>query len=603
MKDPSTIKFGYLTVPENHAFPEGRKLQIAFTVLQARSSRSLPDPVLYISGGPGIGALQDIPKWEDHFLRKERDIILVDFRGIGYSEPEMCSDLNEILWSLFAGNYVSPEIEKETKVFWFQDCFTGLRSRGIDLEQYRSAAVVRDLEILREYLGYNQWNLLSVSYGTRMAQTYLRDAPEHLRSIILDSTFPLGYYMDHPLQGYLRSLTSFFELCENDPVCKARFGGIQPRFYEVMDSIKARSIALYPPAFPNEMFLVNAQDAHLMFFQFLKNRDNYPALPYLIEAIADRNAEIFDNMITLAKGQNDRVSLAAGVLINKNDNYYPPVNPATRKDPLKDALTYFDGEYEVLRSMDELVTYDSLERQPVSGKVPTLILAGDLDPATPPEYGQEVHEGLPNSYYLLFPGLSHGVSRAGGCIPDLITDFLRAPEKMPEMRCPEEWPASTIPFTGDLYENSRIGTLLRQLVVEKRIVLFSPLVLLLLGWIVAIVKLFRKRKLIFTAEKRYQLISFLTHTLGMALVVSTVWLIHQTIQISQLLVLFGLTGVAHYFYYATYLFLAAILASSYYWVRGIRDHTGLISWLISGLSVLTLIPFACLLFVFNLFPN
>ncbi|PHN01287.1 alpha/beta fold hydrolase [Flavilitoribacter nigricans] len=602
-KNEEGIAFGYIQVPEDHGRPDGKKFKLAFAVLRAKAADARPDPVLYLSGGPGIGALQNIAKWENHFLRRERDIILVDFRGIGYSEPKFCPELNANLWLLFAGNYVTPEIERAVKAGWFEACFERLRALGWDLHQFRSAAVVQDLELLREQLGYEQWNVLSVSYGTRTAQTYLRDAPDALRAVILDSTFPMGDQQYHPLRGYLQSLTAFFDACAGNAACRERFPDLQSRFYTITGSLKEQPIALKDPAYPGGMFHVNLQDMHLLFFQFLKNSSNYPALPYLIEAMATGNTAVFNNMMTLAAGQNSRVSMATGVLVSKNDQYSPPPQPTiSEKDPLKYALNYFDGEYEVLEGMDFL-EFDSLESLPVQSMVNTLILAGALDPATPAMYGASVHERLENSQFLHFPGIGHGVSRAGECIPQLLLQFLQSPERALETSCRDQIAARSIPFIGNLYENVKVGTLIRQAAIEKRVQVLLPIGLVVLCWIASLFQWWRERKATPISLKRYQLSQRVATTLGVVLIAGTGWLIYQTSSLSQLLVLLGLVGGAQYFYYLSYLFLLTLILSLFYLIKSWKYQQSMLTKAFSIIFISSLGAFGSILIVYDLFPK
>lgn len=599
LKNPESIDFGYLQIPEDHALPNGPQFKLAFAVLRAEVATPLPDPVLYLSGGPGTSALLGITQWEDHFLRKDRDIILVDFRGIGYSEPRLCPELNANMWSLFAGNYVDPDREKASKKGWYEDCFTRLQASGIGLSQFRSAAVVKDLEILRQQLGYEQWNLLGISYGTRTAQTYMRDAPGHLRAVILDSVFPTANRNRHPLQGYLRSLTLFFDLCENDPECKGDLPELLPWFYETMNSLRTAPITLKDPAYPDGQFHINFQDAHLMFFQFLKNRDHYPALPYLIKAIETRNLEAFHNMMSLAKGQNRRVSMATGILVNKNDNYIPPVKPwVSEKDPLKDALTHFDGEDDLLRSMD-FIPFDSLERQPVSSSIHTLILAGELDPATPPEYGEWVHEDLEHSQFISFPGVGHGVSRAGGCIPELLRQFLQSPAAPIALSCSDQFAVDPIPFTAKLYENAKVGTLIRQAALERRWYWLTAMALSFISWIISLLQWWQNKTPLPAPLKHYQWSHRLTSSLGIMLLLGTAWLIYQTSIRSQLLVLMGLVGGARYLYYLSYLFLAGMVMTLYLGGKGWSYQAGVRGKVLAVVSVLGLVGLGGVLVYFG----
>jgi pimeloyl-ACP methyl ester carboxylesterase len=76
-----------------------------------------------------------------------------------------------------------------------------------------------------------------------------------------------------------------------------------------------------------------------------------------------------------------------------------------------------------------------VENEPVVSAIPTLLLAGDTDPATPPAWAQLTAQTLSNAHYVEFPGVGHGVYDARKCARDIVDDFLETPMAAPDTGC------------------------------------------------------------------------------------------------------------------------------------------------------------------------
>ena len=172
---------GTLTVPENPDEPQGRQLELAFAVQEARASEAQPDPVVFLAGGPGQSARDALPIVQAALreLNRDRDLIFLDQRGTGGSNALECSfDEQGELW-------LEPdwtEINRQLR-----DC---LDEWDADVRHYTTTHGANDLEALREAYGFESLNLIGGSYGTRMAQVYLRNYPERVRSVVLDGVVP-----------------------------------------------------------------------------------------------------------------------------------------------------------------------------------------------------------------------------------------------------------------------------------------------------------------------------------------------------------------------------------------------------------------------------
>jgi pimeloyl-ACP methyl ester carboxylesterase len=170
---------GTMSVWENRTAKSGRKIDLYMVVLPALSANPAPDPVFYISGGPGYGSAGAAGGMAQFLaeIRKQRDIVLLDQRGIGKSHPLHCdlpggeADLQSYMRSLFP---------MET----LRACQPKLAAQA-DLTQYTTTIAMDDLDDVRAWLGYERINVFGGSYGTRAAQAYMRQHPDHVRSALL----------------------------------------------------------------------------------------------------------------------------------------------------------------------------------------------------------------------------------------------------------------------------------------------------------------------------------------------------------------------------------------------------------------------------------
>src|SRR5215212_10853938 len=204
---------GTLDVPENWSHPEGRRIQIGYLILKSTAAQPMPDPVVFLAGGPGSSPLTSGEIWARFFagLRQERDIVFFDQRGTRLSSPLRCEAYTKLMALVLppdeddsAGTPAPPDypaeltnpddlLQKARELYGpsADACARQLTEKGVDLSQYTTAASANDAVALVKALGYDQYNLYGISYGTRLALEVMRNHPESgLRSVVLDSTVP-----------------------------------------------------------------------------------------------------------------------------------------------------------------------------------------------------------------------------------------------------------------------------------------------------------------------------------------------------------------------------------------------------------------------------
>ena len=169
------VQCAYVVVPENRSRPDGRTLRLSVAVLKSLSDKPLSVPLVYLSGGPGEPSVKYTtarlrsPFWARY--REKRDLIVFDQRGTGFSDPQFCLEMNFTLYtSIFRG--LSATDRRALVVETVDACRKKILPQGVDFDFYNSIANAQDLDDLRRALGYEQWNLFGISYGTRVALTW-----------------------------------------------------------------------------------------------------------------------------------------------------------------------------------------------------------------------------------------------------------------------------------------------------------------------------------------------------------------------------------------------------------------------------------------------
>jgi len=608
LKDDPRIQFGYLTVPEDHDSPDGRLLKLAFVLIKSANANPEPDPIMHLTGGPGGKALTSakINDFKNHPFSQNRDILLMDFRGIGFSEPAFCTELQEAMLQIIAEDLTPAEATANT-LKQFSDCYDKLKAEGINLSKYNSAEVVKDLEMLRIALGIEQWNLWGISYGTRLDQTYMRDYPESIRCVILDSSVPMGYPdWGDEVAKYRRALQSFFTACKENPACNSAFPDLEKRFYKAMNALKDRPLSVKFKNGPDGSACFNFQDMHLAVEQLFYFPEYYPVIPWLIKGIEERNTEIFKNLLPKFESQIYGASDLMLVTVVKYDNGLILSDFHTEpNDPLHDALNYIDNEMLMVKKID-FIRQDSLETLPVVSGIPSLILAGSMDPITPPVNGQLVKKSLANSFLFEFPGRGHGLTRDTECAKSIAVHFLNDPHSAPESDCVGKLEANPINWVPKMYYNPRVATLAQQMLMEKRWYLLGGVALLVLSFILsmgaALINLFKKNKNNSNPPARIRnWVLRITALLAVLLFSGLIWLMVKTENDHGSLVLVGLVNEAKALVYLSFFVLAGALFSLFYTIRALKGSS-LGGVILSLVLCASLVWCSVLIIHFQLFP-
>ena len=183
----ANARCGVLIVPENRSAGTERRIRLPVAILPATGADPLPDPVVYMEGGPGGAALPTAQLLLDMGLDRRREVIIMGQRGTLYAEPALlCPEIDDFNTGPRIGMGYDDPKTGEALAEAAGKCYRRLAGQGIDLGGFNTTENAADFADLRRALGIERWNVYGVSYGTDLALTYMRDHPEGIRSVTLD---------------------------------------------------------------------------------------------------------------------------------------------------------------------------------------------------------------------------------------------------------------------------------------------------------------------------------------------------------------------------------------------------------------------------------
>lgn len=465
-----TVDCGVLVVPESRSNFNGRTVQLPVAIIRSPNPNKAADPVVFLTGGPGQGATgfaAILPQFFGPILAN-RDVILMDQRGTGFSTPTLDCEFRDLrtvgkLKQPFGGlqdNQRPAYIQQQADAL--AACGQLYRELGVDLRAYNSAENAADFEDLRRALGIGQWNLYGGSYGTRLALTILRFRPESVRSAVLDSAYPLQarpFYVTAP-ETYNRSLNALFAECAAEPACNAAFPDLGAQFDRMVAQLNA-SPAQLPIVNPQNGELVTylpftGVDASSIVFSLLYSTEIIPILPLLISATANGNYGPFSQLVSIllfSGGTEEDLRIGTNIGMNiavecnedatfaRPEDFVRARDQNRRGSALANGILFNEAILDVCNAWGLSTPISPAENQAVVSDRPSLIISGALDPITPPQNAIETASTLSNSRIVTLPRGGHSPSATNPCLLNIVAAFINAPNQPVDTSCAAAPPA------------------------------------------------------------------------------------------------------------------------------------------------------------------
>jgi pimeloyl-ACP methyl ester carboxylesterase len=455
-----TSKCGILTVPENYSKPDGRKVKLPFILFKAESTNAGADDEtfpLVVAGGGGPGSALGISAkdvnsfdesiwsiWYSSTIDAGRDLILMDNRGVGSSMPRLyCYEVEKADMAS-----LDKVLDLDDVIALTEDAFGTCKQRfvdsGIDVAQYHVINAANDLEALRIGLGYKQFNVYGLSYGSRVSLVYERLYPASVRALILDAIYPQS---SKPFENipriYYEAIKRIIDKCQEDSRCMEQFGfNLEQRLADYLEQLDKNpvtvritnpenyepiDVVVTPDVFFNSIHTMMYDEYAIAYIpKFL-----YSAFSGNIDYLSEMVRDYYVSSIVI-----DSLDLGAYASYACFDDYPFADHEASRAAIKKYPLQHYTNQYvpDVIKTMCDVwdvPAADASFKENYKIETPVLIYSGELDPITPAELAKPVIENARISWDIVWPNLSHGAMLFSDCADWTAAAFLEDPESDP----------------------------------------------------------------------------------------------------------------------------------------------------------------------------
>lgn len=441
-----------LTVPADHAEPDGDQLELFVIRLPSESDDPAPEPIVFLAGGPGqagsaLLALfsNELPEPLASFvpLLETHEVVLIDQRGTGLSQPSLAcpADL-----AMAATPEATPEgaesqapADPQSPADLYEDCDDALTDAGVDLTVFNTSQNAADIDALRQALDADAVNLFGTSYGSWLAQDVMRDFPDSVNSVVLNSPVPLqSNLFAGQLIAFQGALDASQRGCAEDPECAAAFPDLQAQLEQLVADLNAEplTVTIEDPMSgqPAEIPV----DGNLFLFVVYQMHFIGPLVPLVAPLIA-----------SVAEGEDQALAELLPVVLSASAG----LSSGFQYSVICQDEIPFTSEEEVLAEAEEagvsqlviengavstdvfdlcadweLPASPSTENEPVTSDLPTLIVTGAFDPITPTSYGEELLPTLSNATLAESGAAGHDpVSSSGPCGVEVVIAFYADP--------------------------------------------------------------------------------------------------------------------------------------------------------------------------------
>ena len=428
---------GAILVPENHDDPDSRKITISYLIIKAKDRNSGKNPIIYFAGGPGGNSLDPavLEFLEGDPLLEQRDLILFDQRGIGYSSalPDMSMESLDIM-AEDADEARELELTKTMIEEYQKKC----EQQNIQTQFYNTHQNALDVGMLFQHLGYEKYNLMGGSYGTRIARVVQDLFPEYVHASVLDSPYPLsGDFLIDRLNSYSLALSRIFDYCASNPDCQSKFPELEKDYFKAIQKLQETPLAVSMN--DSTMVHINAQDGVYLLRRLLYQSDAREKAPELIKAFLEGEGEIMQQVLQFEYAMSGFINLSMLLSVEKYE-YFDPANTAEQIEkkyqqypllPVK--LGFFDAFYQAGMAWHS-ANLPMEERKFLKSDVPSLVFVNQFDPVTPPKNGHIFLQDLSRGQLLVLDEGGHG-SGNQECKDQVVIAFLNQPDAELDTSC------------------------------------------------------------------------------------------------------------------------------------------------------------------------
>jgi pimeloyl-ACP methyl ester carboxylesterase len=435
------VECGFVTVPRRHADPSGPAIRLATVIIKSDAEKRSPEPLFIAQGGPGGSSIKSFAQLliSSPELRpaKNRDLVLWDQRGTFFSRPALlCPEVSKAQLEAMADTKNRTETEKdELQREAYRACGERLAREAGDLSAFNTLENANDVDAIRQALGYGRIAFYGVSYGTELGQYLMRQHPAILHAVVLDAVVPTQFNLVTQVGSVKQRIAQkYFQGCEREATCREAYPDLAKRLLTLLDRLdrEPAKLAIRDPKNPGKTLTVKLTGEILAdaLYQALYIRDVRPLIPYIIDRADHGDFTFISGLLLPLQLDNDdhAIGMYTAVVCTERGDSDPSVIRASGFNP-RLVRTELKGAQEMVGVCKdwkvELLPREVLE--PVKSDVPTLLLSGDFDPITPPNFAKQIAPGLSRAQLVTFPRGAHGQAFDSPCANSIIESFLNNP--------------------------------------------------------------------------------------------------------------------------------------------------------------------------------
>lgn len=438
--EPGEISCGFITVPENRERVDSRMIRLHYVKLSATGEEAdiRPDPVIYLTGGPGAGVGGYVARFQNHALIEQRDLYILEQRGIGAS-GDFCPYFGQSERSLVHADDV--EQAQRNSAETMRNCFEAAQNAGVDLTAYNTVENARDVRALRQALGYESWNVWGISYGSHLGQMLTQVDPDGIDALVIDAIVPndltdlmrIGRWANLVLENVLSE-------CGDNPHCD----DLEARLDAALEARRGNPVIVETDdseLFPGGSMRVGAEALLFAPFMMAYEQSEHPAIPAVMDAFIgfyETGDQAFFDLIAGGPPGGGGFSFSQGMssAIRCNDGYTQKSAEVTAEDLAEnprfaDLLFTPEGAAYEASVCDEmgLSPRDRADYGFIETDIPTLVVNGGWDPVTPPPLAEYIAPGFSNGRLIIVPYAGHGPTRSmSECAGPVLNAFFDNPD-------------------------------------------------------------------------------------------------------------------------------------------------------------------------------
>jgi pimeloyl-ACP methyl ester carboxylesterase len=399
-------------VPEHRENRGGKQVELNVVVLKAADSGAATDPLVFLAGGGVLPATRFAPMLARAMadVRRSRDILLVDQRGTGGSNPLHCS-----LDPSALRDKAPDTVAIRQRV---AQCIEKLKAHAA-LGAYTTTRAMHDLEHVRSALGYGPLNLWGLSYGTKAAREYMRLYPAHVRSVVLYGVVPRASAWWHE-QGINADtiLAEYSRLCAAQESCRRAFPNPRAAIEELIVRLERQPVRVGDSA------TVTATDVRRVIYNRMGESWSAVTIPLIVKLALEGDFSAFVSPL-----QPEPPPIPRGVFYNLTcSEEFPRISDAMIVSAGQGTVVGFSSvlQHRAVCRHWPVAPIDSGLWQEVRSTVPALIMSGALDHITPPRYARPVAAAMPNNRLLVVS--SRGHNDFDPCVAQIVRQFVLHPD-------------------------------------------------------------------------------------------------------------------------------------------------------------------------------